>query len=301
MTNIVPTTGAQVVKAPQYIEEGYPATPANYGVMPASPTFVWIGLNSQIEPSQDPDIQERIAVASEDVQAILQGKQADMIKLTFDVQSSTFLKYAINAVNWTTPTGTVAATFSLLYSILMNGTENFITINGCRPNSLKLKVAAGQNLTADMEVWGAFLNPPTVTGPTTPTYATPVSTAPWNFTDEGTTPVTIGGTNVVITDIEADFARNLKRLHTLQSYKNIDLPPTTRNITGKMTVVWSNSTYMVDLEALTESSMVWTLKSSTSTITFTNMSFRKLDSLTTSPKEVVYEKYSWAARSATVT
>jgi hypothetical protein len=149
-------------------------------------------------------------------------------------------------------------------------------------------------------VWGQYLGAPTTSVPGGLSFATPVSGNPWNFADGGSTPVTIGGTNVVITDIEADFARNLKRLHVLQSTKQIDQPPTTREITGKMTVVFASAAYMTNLEALTESSMVWTLKTGTSTATFTNMAFRKLDSLTTDPKDIVYEKYSWSAMSCTV-
>ena len=300
---IIPTTGAQVIKPPQLVEEGYPATAADYGVMPGTPTFTWIGLNPQVEPSQDPDIQEVNAIGYEDVQAILQGKQADMAKLTYNPQDSLFLKRAINSVNWASGStvNNISATFQLLYSINMNNVENFIALGGCRVNTLKLTSTAGEPLKVEAEIWGQLLAAPTASGPSGASYANNPGTKPWNFSDGGATPFTLNSTNIVITMIEADFSRNLKRIHALQSTSNIDLPPTNREITGKMTVVWANATYMTALEALTEQTGVLTLKSGTSTLTLTNMSFRKLDSLTTGPKDVVYEKYSWGARSAVVT
>ena len=302
MVSIVPTTGAQVVKTPQIVEEGYPTTAANYGVMPTSATFSAIGYNTQVEPSQNPDIQEINAVGYEDVQSYVMGKQQDAAKLTYNPVDSNFIKRGMNSVNWTTPAGTVAETFQLLYSILMNNVENFITLGGCRINTLKLSLSAGQPLKVDAEIWGQLLKAPTtVAPPGTPVYATAVSGNPWNYSDGGTTPVTVGGANVPITDIEADISRNLKRIHVLQQTDNIDLPPTNRLITGKMTVVWANATYMTALEALTNQAMVWTLKTGTSTATFSNMVFRKLDSLTTDPKDPVYEKYDWSAQSVVVT
>ncbi|MHB1910221.1 MAG: phage tail tube protein [Nitrososphaerales archaeon] len=291
----VSTTGAQVVKLPQYVEE------SAYGTMPTSPAFNWIGLESQIDTNSDIGAQEINSVGYEDVQAVLIGKQEDLLKLTFAVQSSTFLKYAINSVNWTTPTGTIGASLSILWSILLNGTENFMTANGCRPNSLKLTGQAGQKLQAEMEVWAKIVNPATTSGPTTPTYATNPATAPWNFTDEGTTPVTFAGTNLDTTEIEVDFNRNLKRVHTLQSQTNLYMPPTKRAISGTITVVWENSTLMTDLQALTGGSLVWTLKNATSVLTLTNCYMTKLSSLSVSPDDVVYEKYAIAAESASVT
>lgn len=301
MVAIIPTTGAQVIKTPQLVEEGYPATAADYGVMPSTPTFTPIGYNTQVEPSQDVDLQEVDAVGYEDVQAYLAGKEADMAKVTFNPVDSNLIKRACNSVNWTSPAGTEAATFQLLYSVRMNDVENFVVLGGCRVNTLKLSLTAGSPLKADAEVWGQLLAGYTSSGPSGATYATPVSGAPWNYADGGATPVTIGGTNVVVTDIEADISRNLKRLFVLGSTHNIDLPPTTREISGKMTVVWSNATQQTALEALTEQTMVWTLKSSVSTATFSNMAFSKLDSLTAGPKDVIYEKYSWKAMTLAVT
>lgn len=292
---VVATTGAQAVKAPQWVEE------ATYGTMPASPTFSWVGLESQIDTNADPDLQKINAVAYEDVQAVLLGKEADVLKLTYYPQNSTFLKYAINSVNWTTPAGTIAASLSLLWSILLNGTENFMTANGCRPDSLKLSVSAGQKLEADFELMAKQVNPATTTGPTTPTYAANPGGNPWNYSDEGTTPVTFGGTNLDITKMEVDFKRNLKPVHTLVSQYPQFQPPTKRDISGNMTVVWENPTLMTDLQALTSQTLVWTLKSTLSVLTLTNCYLEKLSSLKVSPDDVVYEIYSIRAESATVT
>ena len=270
--------------------------------MPSSPSFTAIGYGSQVEPSQDPDLQDINAVGTENVVAYTLGKQQDLFKITYNPVDSNFIKRAANAVSWTTPTGTIAETFSMLYSILMNGAENFITLNGCRINTMKLSLTAGNPLKVDAEVWAQYLNAPTTSPPAgTPVYASQVTGAPWNYSDGGTTPVTIGGVNIPLTEIELDIATNLKRLHVLQSTKQIDVPPTKRGFTGKMTVVWSSAAYMTDLEALTESSLIWNLKNSVSTLTLTNMVFKKLDSLTTSPDDVVYEKYDFSAMSCAVT
>jgi hypothetical protein len=291
----VATTGAQVVKSPQWVEE------AAFGTMPTSPSFNWVGIDAQVDTNSDPGLQEINAVGSEDVQATLIGKEEDVLKLTYNPQNSTFLKYAINSVNWTTPTGTIAASLSLLWSILLNGTENFMTAVGCRPNTLKLSVQAGAKLEAEFEIYAKQVNPATTTGPTTPTYATNPATNPWNYSDEGTTPVTFGGTNLDITKMELDFNRNLKRVHTLQSQFPLYVPPTKRDITGSMTVVWESPTLMTDLQAATPVTLAWTLKNGTSVLTLTNCFAQKLSSLQVAPDDVVYETYSLVAESATVT
>ena len=141
MPTIIPSGGWLIVKNPQYVEE------ATYGSIPtASPTLLWIGSVDNVEPIADIGYQEIRKVGSEDPYAALKGKELDTLKLSFGVQSSTFLKYAITAQGG--GAGTIDASLSVLYSVKLSGTENYIIAQGCRPKSLKLSCSPGELLKA---------------------------------------------------------------------------------------------------------------------------------------------------------
>jgi len=285
--------GFQVVKNPQYIEE------ATYGTTPASPTLLWTGATEDIKPTVDMGVQDIRKVGSEDVYMHNIGTRSSRLELDLGIQSSTFLKYAINSQG--AGTGSIDKSLSLLWSVLMNGTENYFIATGCRPDTLKLAIKKGQRHLATMTLFAQAIANPSASGPTGATYATDPASNPWNFSDMGSTPVTVGGSNVDVTEINFQFARNLEEVYTLQQTTPMYLPPKNREITGDLTVVWSSGTLMTDLQALTEVTLAATLKSATSVLTLSNVAFHKLDALEFKPTEVVYEKYTFNAKTAAVT
>jgi len=292
------STGSQLLKSPQYVEE------ATYGTLPtASPTLLWIGDVTDIKPTVDIGLQSIRKVGSEDVYQHVLGARQTRLDLEFGLQSSTFIKYAINAQGG--GTGSIDKSLSMLYSVAMGGqggTENFFVLTGVRPDTLKLAIKPKQIHKATMTMFAqANSGPEASSGITTPTYATDPATAPWNFADMGTTPVTLAGTNLDITELNLQFARNLEEVYTLQQVTPMFLPPKNREITGDLTVAWENATYYTDLQALTEGSLVVTLKNGTSVLTLSNTALKKLESLEVAPGEVIYEKYSLDAKTASVT
>ncbi len=290
------TGGYSLVKHPQYIEE------VTYGTTPtASPAFLWVGSQSDVNPTVDMGIQDIRQVGSEDVYQHLLGGRQTRLSLEYNLQSSTFAKYGISAQGG--GAGTIDKSLSLLWSAMMDGTENFFIASGCRVNSLKLSGKAKQALTATADIWAqAVTNPETTTGLTTPTYATDPATAPWNFADEGTTPITFAATNLDVTEIDVEFSRNLEEIYTMQQTTPLYMVPKTRQIKGSMTVVWSTATNWTDLQAMTEGSLVWTLKSGTSVLTLNNVALFKLNSFDIKGDgSIIYEKYDFEAKSASVT
>lgn len=290
-----PTTGVLVVKSPQYVEE------ATYGTTPtASPTLLWIGGNSTVNPSVDMDAQDILIVAREDPSAVLPGKQMPTLSLEYYLQNSTFAKYGISAQGG--GAGTIDKSLSVIWSQQLNSVENFMTAAGCRINSLKLKGTVGKPLLATADLQPKSISAPsTSSGLTTPTFAADPGTTPWNFSDGGTGNVTLNSVALDVTDIEVTVERNLERVHVLGQTQQQYLVPKNRKVSGIFTAVFEVNTDFATMLNLSEYTLAWVLKSATSTLTISNVSLRKLSSLELKAEEVTYEKFAFEGRGVTVT
>ncbi len=290
----IPSGGFLVVKQPQDVEE------TTFGVTPtASPTFNWIGAVESFDPQADMSAQEVRQVGSEDAYKVLLGKEVYNAKIEYLLQASRFAKYVVNAQGG--GSGTIDKSLSILTSVKLNGTENFVFLKGSRVKSLKLAGKPGEPIKASAElVCKEITTPSALHGLTTPTFASDPATAPWNFQDGGTSPITFGGTALDVTEINITFERNLEPIYVLGDTKLKYLPPKHRGVKGDMTILWTGTSNYADLLALTERTLVWTLKTGVSTLTLNNVSLNKLDSLTMKPEDVLFEKFSFTARAASL-
>lgn len=289
-----PTGGYLVVKQPQYVEE------STFGTTPAaSPILNWIGIIDNFDPTVDIQAQYIRQVGSEDAIKSILGKETYQAKLEYLLQNSAFAKYATQAQGG--GAGTIDKSLSILTSVKIAGTENYIFLKGSRIKSFKLSGKPGEPLKASADIIAKQKTTPSTThGLTTPTFATDPATAPWNFNDGGANPVTWGALALDVTEINVSFERNLEPIYVLGDTKLKYLPPKAREITGDFTVTWDETTKYADLVALTERTLSWVLKSATSTLTLSNVSLKKLDSLAMKPEDVIFEKYSFTARSASL-
>ena len=269
----------------------------------SSPTFNWVGGVSNPQPHYRHGRPGHIKiVAHEDPTAsdLLPGEAKYMLDVTYYPQTSTFLKYGINAQGG--GSGSIDKSLSLLWQLPLSGVSSSYIPAGFRVNTLKLAGQAGKPLVANVNGQYASLYGPTGTPLlTTPTYATDPGTKPWNFDDGGSSNVTIGGTWYDTVSIEADFARNLKPIWTMQSTNLTYLPPANRMVTGTIKNIAEAGGNIGVLEALTEQTLVWVLKSGTSTLTVSNVSFRKLSDYSIKADDVLYETYGWEGRGAVIT
>lgn len=289
-----PTGGYLVVKQPQYIEE------TTFGTTPTvSPTFNWIGIVDNFDPTADMQAQYIRQVGSEDAVKSLLGKETYQTKLEYLLQNSTFAKYATQAQGG--GAGTIDKSLSVLTSVKIAGTENFIFLKGSRIKTFTLSGKPGEAIKASADIISKQKTTPSTShGLTTPTFATDPATAPFNFNDGGANPVSFGALNLDVTEISVSFERNLEPIYVLGDTKLKYLPPKAREIKGNFTVIWDETTKYADLVALTERTLTWVLKTAVSTLTLSNVSLNKLDSLAMKPEDVIFEKFSFTARSASL-
>lgn len=252
-----------------------------------------------ISPTADVQPIEFRKVGSEDLTAQARGAEAYTTTVEYELQNTNFLKYGTQAQGGGTQTPDRSLT--LLTSIRLNNTENFLIFRGTRINSVKIAGKAGESHKASAELFSNAITAAS-TGTDlggTVNYTSDPGTAPWTFSTGGSSPVRVDGLTVPCTEIETTINRNLERIWTLESTKIQYLPPKHREITGSLTLVWVTSGNYVDLTAFNSKTGMWVLGGSSS-INYGNMYFNKLDSMTLKPDNVVYEKYSFTANTVSV-
>ena len=126
------TSDQLFVKLPQTVAE------ATEGTTPtASPSFTTCGAVQSLGLNIDGNYVDVAMLGQEDLIDILQGNNVYESSMRLHLVNSTFLKWAVNAANYGTPTGTISESRSLLWSIYLNGTENFVIMKGTSPKSVK--------------------------------------------------------------------------------------------------------------------------------------------------------------------
>lgn len=266
-----PTTGAQVVKNLEYVEE------ATYGTTPTNPAMIFLAESAVWSPGINMTLEEFARLGSEDPYKILTGREEYQSTLTLGISNSTFIKYGINA---RVGAGTIDKALSIALSYKINNVENFVRLLGSRINEVTVRGSPDNNT---LQCTATVLSKSITTPSTTDfigigTHATASTAAPFTYTEGGVNPVTWGGTVFETTNIEMRVARNLDRIYVMGAAQNQFLEPTNRRFAGTWSVVYLNTTPETDLKAGTAKNLVWTLKSAISTITVTNAKLSTLDS-----------------------
>ncbi len=291
-----PIGGWLVLKNPQYAEE------ATYGTFPTNPAMNWIGVVSSCGPTADMQSILVPQVGSEDLKYVLKGAEIYTVELEYGLQNSTFAKYATQAQLG--GAGTIDKSLSFLFSAKLggaSGTENFLELVGARLNSLTLSVKTGDLLRCKTQLQGKAIPVPFTSSPIgSGSFATDPATNPWTFYDGGTNPVTIGAVNPDVRDFSVSFERNLERLHVVGQSQQKFLPPKQRRISGTFTILWEDTNQYTNLTSDTGVTIAWVLKSATSTLTLTGCKIHKLDDFAFQPTEIVVEKYSFTALTASL-
>lgn len=263
------TTSAQLfVKVPQYVEETTEGTTPT-----ASPTFTACGPSSSLSVKIDGGFVEVGQLGAEDLIALVQGLQKYEVQIKTTLTNSTFLKYGFNAANYATPTGTVSATLSILFSFYLNGTENFCIVKGARCKQVQVDMEIGKPTEATFDFEAVSIIAPITTanaGLTTPTFASTPSGTVWDHLSGGASPVSWNSTGLDCKKFSITVNRNTTPDYTLGTATPFSTQPHGRKIAGDFTNLYTVTTLDADFRAGTARTLACVLKTATSTITCTS-------------------------------
>lgn len=260
------TTAALISKHPQWVVE------ATEGTTPtASPSFTSLGVVKSIAVKINGNFVDIAQVGSEDLITIIQGMQEYETQFTLTTTTITgLLDRAIDAANYGTPTGTVSETISIIFSIYLNGTENYIICKGSRIKDFSLNMEVGK----ETEITVSFIHmtittPNSSHGLTTPTFASLPTGSVWGWTDGGTAPISWNSTGLDCKKFSISINRNAKSSHTLGNLDPHSTQTHGRRISGDFSVLWTATTLEADFKAGTARTLIATIKTSTGVITVT--------------------------------
>jgi hypothetical protein len=270
-----PTASWLFKKPPQFVEE------ATFGVTPASPTFQIMGSITDISPN--------IGITKEVVRSVgrrdanTQTKMMEVFTGAFKYRpfDTTFMKYGVNLPNDDTPAGTNAASVSIIWSQLINGTEKYFALQGCKTDKISIEVSKDGGVVVGQDLkWyktSAFLADLTTLGVTTPTFvANTPSTQPWSSLTGGTDPFTIESTVWPVDRFKLDVNQNLFMISPNGSLSAEFIGAGNRDISVDFDTWLYNRTLYDDLMNLTLVDAVYTLNAGItphSTITLTDIGF----------------------------
>jgi len=261
------TTSELIVKHPQFVEE------VTEGVkITASPNYTNLGVVKSIAIKINGNFVDIGQVASEDLIAIIQGMQEYETQFTMTVQNITdILDRLIDSANFGTPAGTVSKTLNILFSVFINGVENFIFLLGSRVKDGSVKMEVGK----ETEVIVTFIHttittPNSTSGLSTPVHPSLPTGEVLHWLDGGTAPVSWNAVGLNCKSVTININRNSKSDHTLGNLDPFSSQPHGRRISGDLTVLWTNTTLETDFKAGTARTLVVTIDTGVGVITVTS-------------------------------
>jgi len=266
---MVVTTSANIfVKHPQWVAETTEGTTPT-----ASPTFTSLGAVKTASIKINGNFVDVAQLGAEDLITIVQGQQDYETSFTLSAVNATgIIARLIGAYNYATPSGTINETISILFSIYLNGTENFIICKGSRIKEGSISLDIGKETEITVSFTHTTITTPFSTanaGLTTPTFATLPSGAVYDWTSGGTTPVSWNAAGILCKKITLNIARNSKPDYTLGNLDPHSSQAHGRRISGDFTTLWTSSTLETDFKAGTARTLAIVIKSAVSTITIT--------------------------------
>ena len=263
---VVTASPVLFVKHPQWVAE------ATEGTIPtASPSFTSLGAVKSAAIKINGNFVDVAQLGAEDLITIVQGQQdyETQFKLSA-VNSSGIITRLIGAYNYATPAGTVNESISIIFSIYLNGTENYIICKGSRIKEGSISMDIGKETEITISFTHTTITTPASShGLTTPTFASLPSGAVWDWIAGGTTPVSWNASGILCKKISINIARNSKPDYTLGNLDPHSSQAHGRRISGDFTTLWTNTTLETDFKAGTARTLAVILKSATSTITVT--------------------------------
>lgn len=252
-------------KVPQIAAETVEGTPN------ASATFVNIGAVMSLSIKKDGGWQDISQLGAEDLIALIQGLQTYETQVKFAAINSTFAKRFINASNETTPAGTISESFTMVCSIPLNGTENYIVFKGSRGKDIEFTREAGKadEFTVTM-VHTKITVPATSSGLTSPVFDSAASGAVFSSYSGGSNSVSWGGTPLDCKKITVKINRSTNPDHTIGNPDPFGTKQHGRRITFDFDVIWTTNALETDYENGTAKTLAIVVKTAVSTFTISS-------------------------------
>ena len=263
---VVTTSSVLFAKHPQWVAE------ATEGTTPtASPTFTSLGAVKSASIKIGGNFVDVAQLGAEDLVTIVQGQQDYETSFTLSaVNATSIIARLIGVYNYGTPTGTVNESISILFSIYLNGTENYIICKGSRIKEGSISMDIGKETEITVSFTHTTITTPSSShGLTTPSFASLPSGAVWDWLAGGTTPLSWNSVGQLCKKVTINISRNSKPDHTLGNSDPHSSQPHGRRISGDFTTLWTSSTLETDFKAGTARTLAIVIKTGTSTITCT--------------------------------
>lgn len=260
------TSSVLFVKHPQWVAE------ATEGTIPtASPSFTSLGAVKTASIKVGGNFVDVAQLGAEDLITIVQGQQDYETQFTLSTVNATgIIARLIGAYNYATPSGLINETISIIFSIYLNGTENYIICKGSRIKEGSISMDIGKETEITVSFTHTTITTPSSShGLTTPTFASLPSGAVWSWLDGGTAPVSWNGSGILCKKVTINVARNSKPDYTLGNTDPHSSQAHGRRISGDFTTLWTNTTLETDFKAGTARTLAIVIKTGTSTITVT--------------------------------
>jgi len=185
-----------------------------FGTMPASPTLTAVKVIDQFTPRIDNMEMDVRSIGSHYLYGMQSGGHTYGLGLTLHPFDLPFLKIGTNGPNYTTPAGTVTASYAMAFKYYQStGTLGYnlynIQLLGGRPNTTSISISSQGLVEATQDWVFRDITKPTagdISGSTWPAFPT---TAVLSNIDAGSKPLTINGTAYAIGDFKIDWNNNL--------------------------------------------------------------------------------------------
>lgn len=279
--NIITQRNAK--KHPQYVIEGI--TAATYGIIPATPTTKLLGNNAEIVNNDNPIAVEKVEAGnfdritkdkiSEDVNITV---NYNMTKSTSDTDTLKGLFDTVGFPTYLAKTPDESRTYFDSY-IDNSGTEIFRTFLGCKPTSATYNIDRSGYVTVQINYFCKLaiesIVLPVGTGSTVITFQDGATTEDnYKHADAGPAPFVHDGTAQSISIISITVTFTAAPQDALGTTTALNVTPTTRRVTGSVSIYKKNSDNQNFATALTTHTAVFKFDSAAnSTFDFTGFLF----------------------------
>lgn len=275
--NFQPTGAWKIVKPPQFVVEN------SYGVTPASPSFSLLGDVTGISPNFG--IQKEVVRVIGKRTPVTQTKLMNVFAGAFRYRpyNSTMMKYGINVANESSPSGNNAESMSIVWSMMLNGSEKYFGLQGVKTDKISVEISKDGGVVVGQDFrWKAsylYQDDLDDMGITTPDYidnSDIPNTAPWTSLAGGSDPFTLEAVTIPTDRIKIDVNQNLDAIS----------PNGTDSIEYLGASIWEASLdfdiwakdgtfhdYLMDLELVDGTYTIFSDNTTPSTLTITDLGF----------------------------
>jgi len=281
----------QVQKHLSYVEE------TTFGTTPTSPTTTNAGLVNELTNTTEITANKYRALGSADVAAGLKCGELYSFSVKYNPVSLTLANYGLKLD--TGLTGTNGKSLSMVYSIKLSGTENYVIFRGCKTDSVDIEISPDSLDVTQNFICKSISVPSSAHGLGANTsFAAASSSTPLCGTDANS--FTWNSTSYDPVSFKVTVAQNLEARRTVGQQQIQYLTATNRDITFDLTI--SSYTTTLQTDEVNMTSRTASIVIGGSTLTFTGAFLTNYSTtLSAGGSATQEESYTGFARVLTVT